>query len=697
MHQPYYKNDFTGFYELPWTFLHSTKDYYEMPKYLDDFKSIKAIFNIVPSLAVQIEDYSSKKANDILLIVLKKPVDSLIKEEKFYLIPKIFMANVENMILSSPRYAELFNKFERLKEKNDFSQFNNSEIIDIEVHFLLAWTGNYIREEELFIQTLLKKDAKYTEDEKQKLLDVLFDKVKMIIPIYKRLAEEGRVEISASPYYHPIIPLLIDINSAKESFPNVVLPRGEISLSLDAAAQIDEAIKYHVDTFGAQPQGMWPSEGSISLKSAELFSYFGMNWIASDEDVLANSLHLPMNIEKNRKVLYNKHKLATTNGDIYIFFRDKRLSDLIGFQFADIHHDQAVSLFMSELKKIYDSVDFNPHVAVILDGENAWEFYPQNGKLFFTALYKAIENAEWLKTVTFSEVIKEPSIPVNNINNITAGSWIYGNLLTWIGHPEKNRAWEVLGMTKEKVYNVVERLSEPEQLELTKEIYIAEGSDWFWWYGDDHFSLQADTFDKLFRSHLINAFKIATLPIPHELYVPIKSVVVSGILKSPSNFIKPTIDGRITNFFEWLSAGKFNLKYDMGTMHSDINYLSTLYWGFDDKYLYLRIDGKIDNIINKGYNIDLRILTAKEFLISFEVKENGHKVVVNDTISDKILLGVNHVIEIAIPISLFGLKDENYLMLFFRLKLGDEIVERVPLYNYARLNLDKNLKYNWMV
>lgn len=697
MHQPYYKNDFTGFYELPWAFLHSTKDYYEMPKYLDDFKNIKAIFNIVPSLAVQIEDYSSKKANDNLLIVLKKPVERLTNEEKFYLIPRIFMANVENMILTSPRYTELFNKFERLKERNDFTLFNHGEIIDIEVHFLLAWTGNYIKDEEPFIQALINKDVNYSEDEKEKLLDLLFNKVQLIIPLYKRLADEGRIELSTSPFYHPIIPLLIDINAAKESFPNVVLPRGEISLSLDAAVQIDEAIKYYTQTFGTPPQGMWPSEGSISLKSAELFSYFGINWIASDEDVLANSIHLPMNIQNNRKILYNKHKLTTINGDIYIFFRDKKLSDLIGFQFADIQHDQAVSLFMAELKKIYDSVDFNPHVAIILDGENAWEFYPQNGKLFFTALYRAIEKASWINTITFTEAIKEPSIPTNNLNNITAGSWIYGNLLTWIGHPEKNRAWELLGMTKEKVYNTVERLSELEQLELSKELYIAEGSDWFWWYGDDHYSPQADVFDKLFRSHLINAFKIATLPIPHELYVPIKSVVSTGILRCPSDFIKPTIDGRITNFFEWLCAGKFNLTYDMGTMHSDINYLSVLYWGFDDKYLYLRVDGQIDNIINKGYNVELRIFTVKEYVISFEVKENAHNIHINNIITDKIQLGVNHIIEIAIPISLLELNDENYIMLFFRLKLGDKVVARVPLYNYARLSLDKNLKYNWMV
>ena len=697
MHQPYYKNDFTGFYELPWTFLHSTKDYYEMPKYFDDFKKIKAVFNIVPSLAFQIEEYASKKANDLLLSMLKKPVENLNNEEKSTLIPQLFMANVENMVLTSPRYTELFNKFEHVKQTKVLTSFNNSEIIDIEVHFLLAWTGTYIKEGEPYIQTLISKDANYSENEKQRLIEILYNKVADILPLYKRLEENERIELSTSPFYHPIIPLLIGIDAAKESYPNVILPRGEISLSIDAAAQIDEGIKYHTKTFGATPQGMWPSEGSISKQSAELFSYFGINWIASDEDVLSNSIRTPMNIQKNRRILYHKHKFTTINGDLYIFFRDKRLSDFIGFQFADLQAEQAVSIFMSELRKIYDSVEFNAHVSVILDGENAWEFYPQNGRPFFSRLYNEIENTNWIKSITFSEAIREPTIPVHDLKNITAGSWIYGNLLTWVGHSEKNRAWELLGMTKEKVEKVVHRLSEQDRLELTKEIHIAEGSDWFWWYGDDHYSPQADIFDKLFRLHLINAFKIATLPIPHELYVPIKSIVATGVLSDPTSFMSPVIDGKISNFFEWISAGKFNLKYDMGTMHSDINYLSPLLWGFDNKFLFLRVDGKLDSIMNKGYIVELRILSLKEYLITFELKENVKEIFVNNILSDKIIVGIKNIIEIALPFSQLDLEDENHIMLLFRLRLGEEIVERSPLYNYARLNIDRNIIYNWMV
>jgi alpha-amylase/alpha-mannosidase (GH57 family) len=696
MHQPYYKNDFTGFYEMPWTFLHATKDYYEMPKYLDEFNKIKCVFNLVPSLLIQLQDYSSNQANDILIKLIKKPVNILTNDEKEKLIPQLFMVNMGNMVLSSNRYTELYNKFERLRDINIFSKFDDIELLDLEVLFLLAWTGTFIKREQFF-QSLIKKDRIFTEEDKTKLLEQLFIKVAEIIPLYKRLAKSGQIELSASPFYHPIIPLLIDINSAKEAFPNVILPRGEINLSLDAATQIDEAIRFQNTTFDLNIRGMWPSEGSISKESAELFSYFGMDWIASDEDVLSNSLHLPLTVQKNRQLLYHKNKLTTVNGELYIFFRDKRLSDFIGFQFADIDADQAVSIFMSELKKIYDSVDFNPHVSVILDGENAWEFYPQNGSLFFNKLYSTLENTNWLKTLTFSEAIQENTIPINNINNITAGSWIYGNLLTWIGHSEKNRAWELLGMTKSKVESVIERLDERERTELYKEIQIAEGSDWFWWYGDDHYSPQADIFDKLFRHHLINAFKISTLPIPYELYVPIKGVVGSGIIKDPSNFISPKIDGLISNYFEWLPAGKFNLKYDMGTMHSDTNYLSSLLWGFDEQFLYLRIDGKIKEIVNKGYVMELRIVSKADNLISFELRENNQEILMNGKLCNDVIAQVLNVIEIAVPFSRLSLEDENHIMLLCRLKSGIEVIERAPLYNYARLSIDKNIIYNWMV
>ena len=406
---------------------------------------------------------------------------------------------------------------------------------------------------------------------------------------------------------------------------------------------------------------------------------------------------MPLNIQKNRSILYHKHKVSTVNGDIYIFFRDKKLSDFIGFQFADLKEEQAVSIFMSELKKIYDSVEFNAHVSVILDGENAWEFYPQNGRLFFNALYDTIEKTNWIKTITFSEAINEPSIPVNNINDITAGSWIYGNLLTWIGHSEKNRAWELLGMTKERVENVVERLNESDLAELYKELHIAEGSDWFWWYGDDHYSPQADVFDKLFRLHLVNAFKIATLPIPYELYVPIKGIVTTGTINNPSNFITPEIDGKISNFFEWFPAGKFNLKYDMGTMHSDTNYLSTLLWGFDNQFLYLRIDGRLNDILNKGYIIQLSVVTSQEFHITFELKDNEQKALVNDRICDEVKVRIKNVIEIALPLVRLCIENENHVMFLCRLKYGTEIIERAPIYNYARLRIDKNIIYNWMV
>ncbi|MDY6821017.1 MAG: glycoside hydrolase family 57 protein, partial [Deferribacterota bacterium] len=599
MHQPYYKDDFTGYYELPWVFLHAIKDYYDMPRYFDNLSSSKAVFNLVPSLLMQIKEYVSPHCNDLLLNAIKKSVAKLNDQEKKQLIPQLFMANTENMIIPSLRYTELYKKYERISPDKYSSAFNNQELIDLEIHFLLAWTGVFIREEEPTIKNLIDKDAYYSDEEKTTLLNILFKKIDSIIPLYERLEREGKIELSTTPFYHPIIPLLIDINSAKEVVPNVVLPRKNISLSLDAAWHIDAGIKYFKEIFNLEPKGMWPSEGSISTKAAELFSYFGINWIASDEDVLSNSMNLPLNHSPNRSILYKKHKFRTSNGDIYIFFRDKNLSDKIGFHFANLREDMAVNIFLDELKKIYNNVDFNPHVSVILDGENAWEHYKNNGFPFLSKLYEILESENWVKLITFSDVIKEQSIPENTINNIKSGSWIYGNLLTWVGHYEKNKAWDLLAQTKEKTAVVENNLTNDEIDELKKELYIAEGSDWFWWYGDDHFTPQATTFDRLFRTHLINAHKIARITIPHNLYEPIKKAISSGIKKEPTSIVSPDIDGKITSYFEWLAAGIFNLKYDMGSMQIDTNYLKTLFWGYDNNYLFLRIDGKIKDILNK--------------------------------------------------------------------------------------------------
>jgi alpha-amylase/alpha-mannosidase (GH57 family) len=697
MHQPYYKNDFTGFYELPWVFLHAIKDYYEMPKYFQKFTKIKAVFNLVPSLLAQVQDYAEGKANDVLLQILKKEVGGLSPEEKQKLIPNLFMANVENMILPSPRYTELLNKYEREGASGKFQSFSNQDLLDLEILFLTAWTGTFIREEEKFIGQLILKDRNYTEEEKTSLFAALLNNVRAIIPLYNSLYKDGRIELSTTPFYHPIIPLLIDLTSAKEVYPNVVLPRKETSFSIDAAWQIDEAMKYFEKQFGEKPEGFWPSEGSISKESADMFSYFGAKWIASDEDVLSNSIRKPLNSKVNRNLLYKKYKYLSENGEIYVFFRDKKLSDMIGFHFADYSKDAAVDSFMEELKSIYDTTNFNPHVNVILDGENAWEFYKDNGRHFLSALYERIENTPWIKTLTFSEAIEEESIPVDTIDNIVAGSWIYGNLLTWIGHEEKNKAWEMLGLTRQKVDSQSERLSDRERAELYNELYIAEGSDWFWWYGDDHFSPQADVFDKLFRSHLINAFKIVSLPIPYELYTPIKAVAIGGVIKEPSDFIYPVIDGKISNFFEWMGSGVFNLRYDMGTMHTTSSYLKTLYWGFNQRYLFLRIEGDVNTLINKDFELEVKIFTKFESDICALLDELNKTVLFNGVVCDEILFGIKNIIELSIPLDTIKLENGDHIMFVARLKHKEEILERVPLYSYAKLTLNKNIAYNWVV
>ena len=699
MHQPYYKNDFDDVYELPWVFLHAIKDYYTMPSYINKYDNVKAVFNLVPSLLVQIDEYAAKKADDIFIRLVNKKVVDLTSGEINSIVPTLFMANVEHMILPSKRYAELFNKYERINgDGGDFSKFSENEIRDLEVLFLLSWTGISIKEDEKLVDDLVSQDRNFSEIQKIDFLAILFRKISEIIPLYKKLQDEGKIEISTTPFYHPIIPLLLDTGSAREAAKEVILPRKSIQGYDDACWHIEEAKQYHTNCFNRSPEGMWPSEGSISDESVRLFGKSGLKWIASDEDVLAGSIKKSFHNEANRNLIYQKYIYHCGNESIHIFCRDKVLSDLIGFSYSDLDGEKAADDFIKRLRRIYDNNEENIHVSVILDGENAWEYYPSGGSKFFKNLYGKISTLGWLETATFSEIIQNKTIPTQEISHIRAGSWIYGNLLTWIGHEEKNKAWELLNEARSRTKKASMKLSKDEKEKMKKELYIAEGSDWFWWYGDDHFSLQSDVFDRLFRSHLVNAYKISGVAVPAKLYVPIKKAVTHAVIKKPSAYIVPVIDGYITNYFEWLAAGLVNLKYDIGAMHSDSNLLNKLYWGYDKEYLYFRLEGDVHQLMNKGYNLDIEIITDKKIHLLCMLEEQKFSIIEeNHEQGEKFLMKACEIIEIRFPLKNIYDNLLESIHLMFRLKKEGRVIEKDPKYNLLKLDIDRSLPNDWMV
>jgi len=536
MHQPSYVKENRLF--LPWVFLHSIKDYYDMPYIASKFKA-KVTFNLTPTLLEQILMYEDVKNDEFLSLMLKR-VDNLTLGEEKFLLKILKSGNYETMIKPYERYDCLYKK----------DTLSTQEFLDLEVWFLLSWCGNFLKETS-FIKNYLQKES-FSEDEKKELVFYLTDFVKGIIPFYKKLFKEKLIDLTTTPFYHPIMPLLIDMNTAKKANPNTSLPKGFFSLKDDAVKHIKKAKELFKELFEEYPTAFWPSEGGVDEESVLLYKEFEIKRVFSDEAVL-------------KKSGFNDITKAYEYEGVEIYFRDHTLSDLIGFTYKNFEAKNAVKDFKSRLK------DFN---VVILDGENAWEYYKNNGKDFLEEFYK-----EFKDNFVFFGNQKTVSL-----KHLEPGSWIYGDFNTWVGDEEKNRAWELLFDTKRDC------LREGFNKDAEEELLKAEGSDWFWWYGKGHFTEYAKEFDSLFREHLKNVYKLINFPYPKVLDEPITgSKELKNILSEPKDYIYPVIDGKVTSFFEWIDAGV--LYEGGGTMQANDN-IKYLYWGENEEKFFLRLDGE---------------------------------------------------------------------------------------------------------
>ncbi len=564
MHQPYYGDDVAKKTKMPWVFLHSIKDYYDMPYILSQYDGIKATFNLVPSLLVQIKSYSDETANDELLEIIKQDVELLQHKEIEKLEEYLFLSNEENLIKPLWRYNELYIKY--LKSHKSLQDFTFEEIVDTEVLFLLSWCGNYLRNNNHLVKSLLIQGANFSHKQKIDLLDELILFCGKIIPLYKELALKGQIELSTTPFYHPIAPILIDIQSAKEANQNTVLPNIDCNFYDCITTQVEDAIEYFYDTFGFYPKGFWPAEGSVSLKALELFSQNKISWIATDEEILYKSLQ-----SGDKTLLYENYK--DMRNDITLFFRDKLLSDLIGFEYSKQNSKDAIKDFIVRLQKINGEKGSDCIVSVILDGENAWEYYKNNGLEFFETLYSEFQNnGNFITTILPSEV-ENLSIAPKDIQNIATGSWINGNFDIWIGKRQKNKAWELLCQTKKDYLQYSNDLDDAKQLAIKNEFMIALGSDWFWWYDDDHFTIQKRKFDDLFRLHLANIYTLMNKEIPQNIIQPI---VFENEFSSSSNSAmhKTTIQNDETSEFRYCKLSKKWVLFAPNRAHRPNNFLN---------------------------------------------------------------------------------------------------------------------------
>ncbi len=689
MHQPYYYDPLKNKFMLPWVRLHAIKDYLDMLLILKKFPELKLTFNVVPSLLKQLKEYESGMT-DIFFEYSIIPAEELNEEQRVFILENFFLANWKTMIYPFKRYRELLEK--RGKIYGDplkiSKKFTAQELRDIQVLFNLVWIDPMHREKDFFLKELQKKEANFTEEEKKLLLDKHIEIIKQIIPSYREMAKSGQIELSVSPFYHPILPLIYDNYKARECMPYVVLPQYNFKAPEDAQAQINKAISYFEEIFGFRPQGMWPSEGSVSEEIIELIAQAGIKWIATDEEILSKSINKKFRFGHNLinpSILYQMYEFE----GVKIFFRDRILSDLIGFVYSNWEAQKAVDDF---LKRILSSTICGI-VSVILDGENAWEYYENDGNIFLEKLYGSLQKSKDIKTITFSEYLKQNPYGIT-LKKIFPGSWINANFSIWIGHEEDNLSWDYLYKVRQELISYQKNNPDKDTSQAWEEIYIAEGSDWNWWYGYEHYTETKDIFDDIYRHHLMSVYLKIDKEPPSFLCIPIsrKMKEIKPEIQ-PKGFIYPKIDGKVTSYFEWLEAGRFNLQRMGGSMHRTESLFSDLYFGFNRQSLFLRLDPFSSFIDFEELKLQIQIIEPKRIKIVCDnikvqlaevffqeneiwIKKNKIETVIFDEI-----------FEIEVPFEIINIKQEEHVYLFIEIFKNNYLIDRAPIIGFIKIHI----------
>ena len=534
-HQPYYPNDLTGENEFPWVRLHGTKDYWGMAWHIREVPEFRCTINLVPSLLVQLLKYTEHGGSDRHLDVSRMPADGLSRADGLYLLDHFFMANGDSMIRPSPRYHELFLK-RRLgidSAEVALSRFAPRDVRDLQVWSNLAWMHPIQFEIDSDLLEFRRKGQSYTEADKAWLLDKQLEILRSVIPLHRQLSEGGQVELTTTPFYHPILPLLWDKRLARQAMPNCELPKHLDSYREDAVEHLRRAVAFHEQLFGEKPRGMWPSEGSVAQEIIGAIADVGIEWIATDEEILMASTGGRVGREPNGhlrhpELLYRPWLVADGDKQLQMVFRDHAMSDLIGFHYQRADYTMAAMDLLGRVEQIGHATHAanagRPTlVPIILDGENCWEYFHDGGVTFLRTLYHEAARRSAINPVRIGDYVRQHPA-TDRIDRLFAGSWISHNFAIWIGHSEDRTAWDFLHEARERLQQVAtEGKLPPDKLQQAwDELFIAEGSDWFWWYGPEFGSAQDKLFDRLFRTHLQNIYTLLGEPYPAVLNQPIK-------------------------------------------------------------------------------------------------------------------------------------------------------------------------------
>ncbi len=546
MHQPYYREGLKGEYHLPWVYLHGIKDYTDMAAHLENHPSMRAVVNFSPILLEQLHAYVSeldKVLNDerslsstisdpiLALLVGIKDIPAEVEERK-QIVEDCKRCYAPRLIDPYPDFKRIVGCLDdALEYANDDSDFplnylQDQYFIDLLVWYHLAWLGHSVKQTEV-ARRLLKKGHHFTFEDRVELISLIYESLSEIIPRYRILAQKGQIELSLTPYAHPIIPLLNDFENMRCAMPDTPMPEGEKYPDGMSRSRwhMEKGFQVFEHYFNCKPQGVWLSEGGISPDALQLLSEYNVRWTATGEAVWRNTCRLEdcnQDEINNKRALFKPYQYQ--DKDVKIFFRDDGLSDLIGFEYSHWNAKDAAQNFVGNLENINSFLGDDAEkqvVSIILDGENAWEYYLDNGHHFLDSLYRKMSLSNDINMTTFAELTDR--LPATRTDNICSGSWVYGSFSTWIGHADKNRAWEYLVAAK-KAYDLklkTHELSADRCKDAELQLAICEGSDWFWWFGDYNSAQSVNDFDKLFRVQLKRLYEILDVAPPDELEIAI--------------------------------------------------------------------------------------------------------------------------------------------------------------------------------
>ena len=598
-HQPLYYKNADGVYTRPWVRVHATKDYYDMASIIKDYPEIHMTVNLTPVLLRQLQDFVDNGAKDLYWELAEKDAGQLTEEEKRFILTRFFDANYDNMIGRFPRYEELLNKRGGIDEaaiEAAMLSFSEQDIRDLQIWFNLAWFDpQFLAEEPL--ASLVQKGKNFSESDKEIVFGQVRGVMAAIVPLHKELQDAGQLEVITTPYAHPILPLIYNTDVALVGNPSSVLEE-RFSWPNDAITHLQKSVEIYQSLFGRSPRGLWPGEGSVSEDVVPLIAEAGYSWMATGEPVLAMSLGIDSFTRDSQETVQQADQLyrpyyvqGREDEQVAVFFRDWELSDKVGFEYSQTPGKEAAEDLIQRLENIrarlIEEEAEGPHiVSIILDGENAWEYYPNDGKEFLNSIYTLLSESETLKTVTPSEYLE--MFPEQQIlEYLFPGAWFSANYDTWIGETEENTAWGYLAEVRDHLakYDVTgRREASPEAIEAAEDfMYLAEGSDWFWWYGADQDSGQDEYFDEGFRELLKGVYLSLGDEVPEFLNVPIIPARPAEAARYLQGTFTPVVDGMAAEY-EW----------DKSALYSEVltKPFSDVYLGLDDKNLYIRVDGE---------------------------------------------------------------------------------------------------------